>query len=159
MARDLNIAIVALRFFFTLCAQEAPKVEAPIRLHTQNLHFSLRRNRAVVMIGSGEHYGAVLNGDFDSHQYSQTPETGGLDYPRFVRWSLCRTALDARGNPVLLAATGEFTGTISGVACDDRQDRTLRVSRACRRDPECLSFSPTGPDCDKCSAYARNYGA
>src|SRR5438309_1264968 len=42
---------------------------APIALHPQNPHYFLFRGRPTVLIGSGEHYGAVLNLDFDYIPY------------------------------------------------------------------------------------------
>ena len=87
MTRDLSLAIAVLCFLFPLPAQKSPKVDAPIRLHPQNPHYFLWRNKAVVLIGSGEHYGAVLNGDFDFRKYLQTLETGGLNYTRLFAGS------------------------------------------------------------------------
>jgi len=87
MRRDLNVAIVILCFVLPVCAQKAPQVEAPIRLHPQNPHCFLWRDQALVLIGSGEHYGAVLNGDFDFHKYLRTLETGGLNYTRLFAGS------------------------------------------------------------------------
>jgi hypothetical protein len=87
MVRDLNLAVAALCFLLLLPPQKAPKVEAPIRLHPQNPHYFLWRNKAVVLIGSGEHYGAVLNGDFDFHKYLQTLEASGLNYTRLFAGS------------------------------------------------------------------------
>src|SRR5215472_8750342 len=87
MIRDLNLTIAALCLLFPLPAQNAPKVEAPIRLNPQNPHCFLWRDQALVLIGSGEHYGAVLNGDFDFHKYLRTLETGGLNYTRLFAGS------------------------------------------------------------------------
>src|ERR1039457_7627772 len=39
----------------------------PIRLHPKNPHYFLYRGKAVALITSGEHYGAVMNADFDYH--------------------------------------------------------------------------------------------
>ncbi len=41
----------------------------PLSLHPENPHYFLFRGRAMVVIGSGEHYGAVLNADFDYLRY------------------------------------------------------------------------------------------
>lgn len=56
--------------------------EAPIRLHPRNPHYFLFHDRAVALIGSGEHYGAVLNADFNFHRYLETVEADGLNYTR-----------------------------------------------------------------------------
>ncbi len=43
--------------------------DAPIQLHPENPHYFLWRGRPTVLITSGEHYGAVLNADFDYVKY------------------------------------------------------------------------------------------
>src|SRR6476646_9542643 len=54
----------------------------PIRLHPKNPHYFLYREKAVALIGSGEHYGAVMNSDFDYHRYLATLEAEGMKYTR-----------------------------------------------------------------------------
>ena len=44
----------------------------PIRLHPENPHYFLWRDKPTVLIGSGEHYGAVINLDFDYLKYLET---------------------------------------------------------------------------------------
>ncbi len=53
--------------FLVLCmpAMAAP----PLRLHPQNPHYFLFRGRPTVLVTSGEHYGAVINLDFDYKNY------------------------------------------------------------------------------------------
>jgi hypothetical protein len=41
----------------------------PIRLHPDNPHYFVFRDKPAVLITSGEHYGAVLNADFDYVRY------------------------------------------------------------------------------------------
>jgi hypothetical protein len=41
----------------------------PIRLHPENPHYFLFRGRPAVLITAGEHYGAVINLDFDYERY------------------------------------------------------------------------------------------
>ena len=41
----------------------------PLRLHPRNPHYFLFRGKPAVLIASGEHYGAVLNLDFDYTAY------------------------------------------------------------------------------------------
>jgi hypothetical protein len=55
--------------------------EPPIALHPQNPHYFLYKNQAV-LVGSGEHYGAVLNGDFNYHKYLETLSAEGMNYTR-----------------------------------------------------------------------------
>lgn len=54
----------------------------PIRLLPENLHYFLFRGKAIALITSGEHYGAVLNGAFDYHRYLAVIQSDGLDYTR-----------------------------------------------------------------------------
>ncbi len=54
----------------------------PIRLHPQNPHYFLWRDKPTVLIGSGEHYGAVLNLDFDYTKYLDTLRGDGLNQTR-----------------------------------------------------------------------------
>ena len=44
----------------------------PIALHPANRHYLLFRGRPTILITSGEHYGAVLNRDFDYVRYLDT---------------------------------------------------------------------------------------
>src|SRR5690349_4349915 len=61
----------------------APVVSAaPIRLHPENPHYFLFRGKPAVLIGSGEHYGAVLNLDFDYVRYLDTLKAEGLNLTR-----------------------------------------------------------------------------
>src|SRR5258705_8007899 len=41
----------------------------PIALHPDNPHYFLFRDKPTILITSGEHYGAVLNLDFDYDKY------------------------------------------------------------------------------------------
>lgn len=54
----------------------------PIRLHPQNPHLFLFRGKTTVLITSGEHYGAVLNRDFDYRKYLATLAADGLNLTR-----------------------------------------------------------------------------
>ena len=54
----------------------------PIRLHPKNPHYFEFRGKAVALISSAEHYGAVLNGAFDYHRYLETLSADGLNYTR-----------------------------------------------------------------------------
>ncbi len=83
MVRRANIAALFSLFLLTIPPVRAQeKAEAPIALHPQNPHYFLYRDRAVALVGSGEHYGAVLNRDFDYHKYLVTVEAEGMNYTR-----------------------------------------------------------------------------
>jgi hypothetical protein len=54
----------------------------PICLDPKNPHYFLFHGKAVALIGSGEHYGAVMNADFDYHRYLATLAAEGMNYTR-----------------------------------------------------------------------------
>jgi len=54
----------------------------PIGLHPQNPHYFEWRDKPTVLIGSGEHYGAVINLDFDYLKYLDTLKNDGLNQVR-----------------------------------------------------------------------------
>ena len=59
----------------------------PIRLHPDNPHWFLWRGQAVALITSAEHYGAVLNLDFDYVRYLDTLQRDGMNYTRIFAGS------------------------------------------------------------------------
>ena len=73
-----GVSILAL--IAPVCAQV--RQTTPIELHPQNPHYFLFQGKAVALISSGEHYGAVLNADFDYHRYLEALAAGGLNYTR-----------------------------------------------------------------------------
>jgi hypothetical protein len=54
----------------------------PLALHPENGHYLLFRGKPTVLITSGEHYGAVLNLDFDYKKYLDTLAADGLNNTR-----------------------------------------------------------------------------
>jgi hypothetical protein len=65
-----------------LAALPAADVKAPLALHPDNPHYFLFRGKPAVLVTSGEHYGAVLNPDFDYKKYLKTLESDGLNLTR-----------------------------------------------------------------------------
>ena len=55
---------------------------APISLHPDNPHYFLWRDKPTVLITSGEHYGALLNLDFDYVRYFSALQKDGLNLTR-----------------------------------------------------------------------------
>src|SRR5436190_4391590 len=55
---------------------------SPLTLHPDNPHYFLWRGKPAVLITSGEHYGAVLNLDFDYATYLKTLERDKLNLTR-----------------------------------------------------------------------------
>ena len=69
-------------------ASESPASKfRPIRLDPANPHYFLFHGKAVVLVTSGEHYGAVLNLDFDYHKYLATLQADDLNYTRLFAGS------------------------------------------------------------------------
>ncbi|MFB3921349.1 MAG: hypothetical protein ACE145_06475 [Terriglobia bacterium] len=54
----------------------------PIKVHPSNPHYFLFKGKATVLITSAEHYGAVINGDFDYVAYFDALKAYGLNYTR-----------------------------------------------------------------------------
>jgi len=60
----------------------ATNLAQAIRLHPRNPHYFLFRGKAVALVTSGEHYGAVLNGDFDYGRYLAALAAEPLNFTR-----------------------------------------------------------------------------
>jgi hypothetical protein len=56
--------------------------EAPLALHPDNPHYFLFRSKPQILITSGEHYGAVLNSDFDFIAYLDVLKEHGFNQTR-----------------------------------------------------------------------------
>ena len=54
----------------------------PISLHPQNPHYFQFRGRPAILITSAEHYGAVLNLDFNYEVYLKTLRADGMNHTR-----------------------------------------------------------------------------
>src|SRR2546428_1616408 len=54
----------------------------PLKLHPDNAHYFLFRGKPTVLITSGEHYGAVLNLDFDYVRYLDELKSNKLNLTR-----------------------------------------------------------------------------
>src|SRR5262245_30456344 len=74
------IRLAAFAYLLTLL-QGAPAME-PIRLHPENPRYFLLRGKPAVLITSGEHYGAVLNRDFDFRAYLHELQARGFNLTR-----------------------------------------------------------------------------
>jgi hypothetical protein len=54
----------------------------PLRVHAANPRYLEFRGKPVLLVGSGEHYGAVVNRDFDFVKYLAAVERDGQNYTR-----------------------------------------------------------------------------
>jgi hypothetical protein len=64
----------------------------PLALHPDNPHYFLFRERPTVLVTSGEHYGAVLNGEFDTEKYLAELHRHGLNLTRTFTGVYCEHA-------------------------------------------------------------------
>ncbi len=62
--------------------EQAMSREQPIALHPENGHYFLWRERPTILVTSGEHYGALLNLDFDFERYLAALASDGLNHTR-----------------------------------------------------------------------------
>jgi hypothetical protein len=74
----LYAAVLIASSAMILAAQDA----APIQLDPVNPHYFYDQGKTVALVSSGEHYGAVLNADFDFHRYLATLQSEGMNYTR-----------------------------------------------------------------------------
>ena len=72
-----------------LQATLAGAASAPLSLHPDNPHYFLFRGKPTVIVTSGEHYGAVLNRDFDFRKYLDTLARDGLNGTRTFSGAYC----------------------------------------------------------------------
>lgn len=72
----------------------------PLRLHPDNPHYVVFREKPAVLITSGEHYGAVLNLDFDYSPYLDELQSHGLNLTRTFTGAYCEPpgAFNITGN-------------------------------------------------------------
>ena len=61
----------------------------PLQLHPQNRHYFLFRGQPTVLVTAGEHYGAVLNADFDAVTYLDALAADGLNHTRIFVGAYC----------------------------------------------------------------------
>ncbi|GAB3338092.1 hypothetical protein GCM10027299_49880 [Larkinella ripae] len=63
-------------------AVRAQKAGGGFRLHPQNPHYFQYQNKPILLIGSGEHYGSVVNLDFDYSRYLRATAADGMNTTR-----------------------------------------------------------------------------
>ena len=65
------------------------KAVKPIQLHPDNPHYFLWRGKPTILITSGEHYGAVLNRDFNYKKYFKALQSYGFNLTRTFSGAYC----------------------------------------------------------------------
>jgi hypothetical protein len=74
--------MLALLLTLAATAQAPATGHAPIGLHPENPHYFLFRGEPTILVTSGEHYGAVLNLDFDFLPYLDELASRGFNQTR-----------------------------------------------------------------------------
>jgi len=99
----------ATRTALATCLLAASLHAQPIRLHPDNPRWFEWRGRAVALVTGAEHYGAVLNLDFDFRRYLETLQRDGMNYTRVFTGSYVEPpgAFGIQRN-TLAPATGRF---------------------------------------------------
>jgi Cellulase (glycosyl hydrolase family 5) len=77
-AKWLTAAILAKLVIGTAISSAAE----PLQLHPTNPQYFLFRGQPTVLVGNSEHYGSVLNSDFDYRRYLDTVKADGLNVTR-----------------------------------------------------------------------------
>ncbi|MBN1478632.1 hypothetical protein EH223_16865 [candidate division KSB1 bacterium] len=71
-----------MKFIGLILMMLSPAVSQPLQLLPENPHYFFYDGKPLVLIGSGEHYGAVLNLDFDYDVYLETMQQDGQNLTR-----------------------------------------------------------------------------
>jgi len=85
--KNTNI-VFAMALIVAACSvNESPTdmavpASGPIQLHPENPHYFLFKGKPLALITSAEHYGALLNLDFDYRTYLKTLSEDGMNYTR-----------------------------------------------------------------------------
>ncbi len=85
----LSKSVPSLVFAMVLVVGAAPAAVTPIRLHPTNPHYFEFRGQPTVLVTSGEHYGAVMNLDFDYVAYLNRLQAEGLNLTRTFSGQYC----------------------------------------------------------------------
>jgi len=83
-------------FFFAMLSStfsaEGPNLPgafSPLALHPDNPRYFLFREKPAILVTSGEHYGALLNADFDFETYFATLAADGFNLTRVFSGVYC----------------------------------------------------------------------
>ncbi len=95
--------------FFGMVLAGRAQTNSIFQVHPENPRYFLYKNAPTVLITSAEHYGAVLNADFDFEKYLRTLHAQGMNYTRIFTGSYVEIPGSfGIGNNTLAPATGRF---------------------------------------------------
>ncbi len=79
----IKLFLSCILIFVTISAIKAQ----PVALHPENPHYLLYKGKPLVLVTSAEHYGSVINRDFDYRKYLATMHDEGMNYTRIFTGS------------------------------------------------------------------------
>ena len=79
---DSIVPTMRFRLFLLLSVAALYLAAQPVRVHPENPRYLEFRGKTFLPVSSAEHYGAVLNGDFDYRKYLSTLAREGMNYTR-----------------------------------------------------------------------------
>lgn len=89
LKRSLRCWVASVICCWVVGGWAAAADHSPISLHPDNPHYLLWRGKPTVLIGSTEHYGAVLNLDFDYRKYLAALQRDGMNLTRAFSGVYC----------------------------------------------------------------------
>lgn len=121
MKNYLTITVLCI----SVCLGSCNRKVQPISLHQENPHYFLFRGEPTVLITSGEHYGAVLNLDFDYTIYLDELQSKGfnctrlfagpyVEFPGWFSYTLDQPLSPVRGRFICPWARSSEPGYING---------------------------------------------
>ena len=87
MTKPTSLKFAAWFAAFIFLGSAVTTQGAPIRQHPDNPRWLEWRGKATALISSAEHYGAVLNPDFDFRRYLEALQRDGMNYTRLFAGS------------------------------------------------------------------------
>src|SRR5689334_3596157 len=83
------LSFISFCFSFSFCFCSSFSFSQPVSLHPDNPHYFLYKNKPTIFITSGEHYGALLNLDFNYKTYFDELHRNGLNMTRTFSGVYC----------------------------------------------------------------------
>ncbi|MBI1324427.1 hypothetical protein GC170_14755 [bacterium] len=77
-----SLLLLAAACLFVCGMPAAARADEPLKLHPENGHYFLWNGKPTILVTSGEHYGALLNLDFEFDRYFRTLQKDGLNHTR-----------------------------------------------------------------------------
>ncbi|MDB6129869.1 MAG: Myo-inositol 2-dehydrogenase [Verrucomicrobiales bacterium] len=107
--RKMTLLGFALALLMTNCKTAGPHQENPLSLNSKNPHYFDFLGKPTLLITSGEHYGAVLNADFNFIPYLDELKRADLNLTRtFTGFYVEKKGNFGIGNNVLAPDSGKF---------------------------------------------------